>query len=174
MLQYSPFFLKVIDEDYSICIQKTLSITFPANCCVFGRFSALSPGLTHCFDPSRASGVLWWIYASSIDTNRHNDSFGLRLKQAKFCFEVVTRMRFWSIVGNRGAHFAQSFLMHKCVCKILNTRSVEIPAEKNRQNPIKPCQNISFYLGVDEVVHRSCKWVLSKVLSGPKKGSKGF
>ena len=37
--------------------QKTLAITFPADCCVSERFSALSPGLTHYFDPSRDSGV---------------------------------------------------------------------------------------------------------------------
>ena len=33
---------------------------------------------------------------------------------------------FWSIVNNRGTHLAQSFLMHKCVCKILTTRPVEM------------------------------------------------
>ena len=37
--------------------QKTPAITFPDNFCVFGRFYALSPGLTHYFDPSRDSGV---------------------------------------------------------------------------------------------------------------------
>ena len=35
--------------------QKTLTITFPVDCCVFGCFGALLPGLTHCFDPSRNS-----------------------------------------------------------------------------------------------------------------------
>ena len=46
-----------IDEDFSMCILETLAITFPTDCCVFGRFRVLSPGLTHCFDPSRDSGV---------------------------------------------------------------------------------------------------------------------
>ena len=35
-------------------------------------------------------------------------------------------MRFWSIVNNHGTHLAQSFLMHKCVCKILTNSSVEM------------------------------------------------
>ena len=37
--------------------QKSLAINFPADCCVFGRFGALSAGLTHCFDPSHDSAV---------------------------------------------------------------------------------------------------------------------
>ena len=100
--------------------QKTLAITFRADCCVFGRFGAHSSGLTHCYDPSRDSG----FHVQSIVTNRRKNSFELRLTQTKFCSEVVARMRFWSIVSNRGNHLAQSLLMHKCVCKILTTCSV--------------------------------------------------
>ena len=94
--------------------------------CVFGRFGVLSPGLIDCSDPSRDFGVQWWIYVLSIVTNRRKNSFGLRLKQATVCSEVVAQIRFWSIVSNSGTHFAQSFLMHKCACKILTTRSVEM------------------------------------------------
>ena len=98
-------------------------MTFAANCCVFGRFGALSSGLADCFHPSRDYGVWWWIHVSSFITNRRKNSFGSLLKYAKFCSKVVTRMRLWSIVSNRGTHLARSFLMHKCVCKILITRS---------------------------------------------------
>ena len=44
----------------------------------------------------------------------------------QFRSEVITRMRFLSIVSNRSTHLAQSFLVHECVCKILTTRSVEM------------------------------------------------
>ena len=42
---------------HSMCIPKILAIIFPTDCCVFERFGALSSGLSHCFAPSRDSGV---------------------------------------------------------------------------------------------------------------------
>ena len=47
-----------------------------------------------------------------------------------------------------------------------------IPTLKNRQNPIEPCQNMNFYLGVNGVVNSFCKSDLPQVLFDPKKGSK--
>ena len=40
--------------------------------------------------------------------------------------ERILPLRFWSIVSIRGTHLAQSFLMHKRICKILTTPSLEV------------------------------------------------
>ena len=48
-------------------------------------------------------------------------------KWNKHSFEVVTRLRLWSSVSNRGTHLADSFLMSKYSCKMWCTRSVEMP-----------------------------------------------
>ena len=109
-----------------MCISKNTSHYFPSRLLGFRMLGALSSGLTHCFNPSRDSGVQWWIHVSSMVTNRYKSTFVLRLKQDKFCSEVVTRMRFWSIGSNRGTHLAQSFLIHKCVCKTFTTHSFKM------------------------------------------------
>ena len=100
--------------------QETLAITFPADCCVFGRFGALLPGLNHCFYPLRDSGVSWWI----CFLNRHKSTqklFRIAIKIGKILLRSGDTNAFWSIVSNRGTHLAQIFLIHKCVCKILTT-----------------------------------------------------
>ena len=58
--------------------KKILAITFPVDCCVFGRFGVLSPGSTHFFDKS---------------TNQRKNFFRLRLKEVSMGVESAVTGR---------------------------------------------------------------------------------
>ena len=62
-------FLKVIDEQNTLCITKYQAKTLPADVCVFGRFRRLSPAAVHSTDSQFDSGMKWSIHVSSIVTH---------------------------------------------------------------------------------------------------------
>ena len=63
--------------------QKTLTITFPDDCWVFGRFGALSPGLTYCFNPSRHTN------AFLVDCQESRHPSCTELSHAQICLQHI-------------------------------------------------------------------------------------
>ena len=96
-----------------------VAMTFPADRSVFAFFGTRSSGKTHCFDCSFVSGVYWWIQVPSAVT----PSDRVYTNMSKHCWEMITRLRFWSAVSKRGIDLADSFLMPKFSCRMFRTHS---------------------------------------------------
>ena len=100
------FFIKVVDEDYSMCILKNTSHNFPSRLlrfrtlwCTFARFNPLFWPFT-------------WFQSRVVDA-----CFIYRHKSTQKFFRIAVKIgQIRSIVSNRSANLAQSFLMHKFVC----------------------------------------------------------
>lgn len=99
-----------------------MAIAFPTDETVFAFFGAGTGGKVHYFDCSLVSGVHQWIHVLS----QRKNSLGLRLNSAKYCSEVVTRLRLLSGVSKRGTHLADSFFIPKISCCICLERSFEM------------------------------------------------
>lgn len=56
-------------------------------------FGAHLPRETHCPDCCLVSGMLWWTQALSSVMKRRKICIGLRLNNARYFFEIVTRLR---------------------------------------------------------------------------------
>ena len=99
--------------------QNTAAKTLPADVCIFGCFGRLSPAAIYSANCWFASGVKWWIHASSIVIYLCK-IFLLHWNSCKQCSESLTHC-FWSTVSKRGTHFEHSFLIDKCSYKMVNS-----------------------------------------------------
>ena len=97
-----------------------------ADVCVFGRFGRFSPAAVHSANCRFNSRVKWWIHILSIVTCLPKNSFLLRWNICKRRSESSTRCCFWSTVSECGAHCEISFLLEKCLCKMVNALHSDI------------------------------------------------
>ena len=78
---------------------------------------------------SLLSSIQWFLnhpkYPSVSHSTSSFDSKRLPLSDLLRLIDPIIQHNM-SMVSERGTHFLQSFLMHKCVCKILTTCSVEM------------------------------------------------
>ena len=105
--------------------QNTKTKALPSDVCIFGHFGQLSPACDNSVDCWFDSGVKWWIHVSSIVINLHKTS----LRCVKTVANTLNRqciIVFWSTVRKHGTHFEHSFLIGKCVRKMVNTLPSDI------------------------------------------------
>ena len=100
--------------------------TLPADICIFGHFGRLSLAAVHSADCRFDSGVRWWVHVSSIVTYSCKNFFLLCWNSCKQCSELLMCCCFWSTVSKCSNHFEHSFLIDKCLCKMVNTLPSDI------------------------------------------------
>ena len=122
----SSSFLKVIDEQNTLCIQKYRGQNLVCWCL---RLWSLWIAFTCCCPLSwlpiwLQSDVVnpWFIHYHIITQN----FFLLRWNSSKQHSESSLRNCFWSAVSKNGTHFEHNFLIDKCSCKMLNTLPSDI------------------------------------------------
>lgn len=117
---------KEINEDYSVSVPKTVTITLPADGIVFSFFGVGSPfagsGLVF-FYCCLVSEVLWQTQSSLKITHQYKNLVGLHLLRAKQLLSTSFSVR----VCKHNTHLVHSFLVHKCPCKIMHTHSINMP-----------------------------------------------
>ena len=119
-------FLKVIDEQNTLRFPKYGGQNYA---CWYLILWLLWTPFSWCCplnDSRFNSGVTWWIDVSSIVTCLRKNSFLLHWNSCKQCSKLSTRCCFWSTVSERDTHFEHSFLIDKCLCKIVNTLPSDI------------------------------------------------
>ena len=111
----------------SMCIPKNTSHNFPSRLMRFRTFWCTSTRFNLLF-----WSFTWFRSILVVDPcfiHRHKSTqklFQIAVKIDQILLRCGYTNAFLVDCENRGIHLRQSFLMHKCVCKILTTRSVKM------------------------------------------------